>query len=58
MRRLLAAVLVTASTLLVPATAAHADPPPHPAHPHRPVEVTSMWPVCVTVLGSTICIPP
>ena len=51
MRRLLGAVLVTAIALLAPATAAHADPP-------RPIEVHLLWPLCVTLLGSTICIPP
>jgi hypothetical protein len=53
MRKILAAVLVTAIAVLVPATAAHAGPP----EPPRPVQVQLLWPLCVTVLSITICIP-
>ena len=57
MRRGLATVLCTAIAVLGPASTALAEPP-EPPEPYRPVEVTSMWPVCTIVLGVGICIPP
>ena len=51
-RRFLAAVLVTVIALVVPATAAHAEPPEP-----EPIGVHVLWPLCVTVSGWTICIP-
>ena len=50
MRKIVAAALVTLVALLVPASAAGADPPR--------VEVHVLWPLCVTLGSSTICIPP
>jgi hypothetical protein len=50
-RRALASVLVTAIAVLVPASAARAEPPP------RPVEAQLLWPLCVQLLGTFVCIP-
>jgi hypothetical protein len=50
MRRVLSALLITAIALVAPATAAVAESP-------EPVGVHVLWPLCVTLLGRTICIP-
>jgi hypothetical protein len=52
MKRAVATLIVTVIALLVPATAAHAEP-----DPPRPADVQLFWPICVTLVGTTICFP-
>jgi hypothetical protein len=55
MRRRVAVLAVTVAALLAPMTSAAADPSEPPASPGP---VTVLWPVCGTVLGTWVCIPP
>jgi hypothetical protein len=60
MRRAIAAVLVTAIAVFVPATTVQAKPKPLDVHKPNAdaIEVKTLWPICTIVLGIGICIPP
>jgi hypothetical protein len=54
MRRVVAAALLTIVASLVPGTVAHGEP----SEPPAPSQTQPLWPVCVQVLGTWVCIPP
>jgi hypothetical protein len=58
MRRRVGILAFTVAALLAPLTSAAADPPARPEPPKEPGSVNLLWPVCGTVLGAWICVPP